>query len=74
MPPVEYNASMAVPSSLQIAEVRLESPRSSGAVFDSNSYPVVDARPVASGQVMIQVIKIANAQAVQATVATVSSI
>ncbi|HUU40720.1 MAG TPA: hypothetical protein VMW42_07260 [Desulfatiglandales bacterium] len=70
MPPVEFNASMAVPSSLQLADVRLKNPRSGSVVADANSYPVVDARPVASGQVTIQVIKIASAQATQATVAT----
>jgi hypothetical protein len=74
MPPVELNASMVAPSSLQIAEVRLKNPRVESAIVDANSYPVVDARPVASGQVMIQVIKIASAQAVQATVATATTI
>jgi hypothetical protein len=74
MPPVEFNASMVAPSSLQIAEVRLKNPRVESAVVDANSYPVVDARPVASGQVMIQVIKITSAQAAQATVATAITI
>jgi hypothetical protein len=56
------------------ADVRLKNPRSESVVADANSYPVVDARPVTSGQVMIQVIKIASAQAPQATVATATTI
>ena len=69
-PPVENSPGMIAPSSLSFAEVRLENPRVGDRLEDANSYPVVDARPVASGQVTLQVIKIANAQATQATVAT----
>lgn len=65
MPPIEFDASMIAPSSLMFADVRLKNPRS-----DGSTVPVVDARPIASGQVIIQVIKTVSAQGEQATVAT----